>query len=586
MKSVNSMDLLNRMNHILDDFYPSCWSDISQILNKIECINFPSQKNDNQNDLAKYAKGTAFITFGIGIDGVSIEISKYAKILEEIYELFPESTLHMIAGNFQPEASSILRNNWEKVQIDGINGWDKWEEGKWFRELFKKEIISHSQESRDLAKEIFRQAISIAKRLGEYLIDRQITLLIPVNIASNPGNMALTLGVVLVSELLGISVLNSNHDFYWESGKSAEERKSGEKIGPRDHFFRNSNHRRFFLLFQSLYPWNGKRWFQVNINKRQSRRLIRRAGVPKEKVHEISTAVNDHFFETYSTEDIKYARRRMAFVLSDGDALLRSISVSQHLRSLGDWMADQKPIMIGSESGLLVDPESDNLLILLQPTRIVARKRIERNIALIRALMQRSALGKAFRKDTERQLLLHITGPTPKEHQEDLEKILFAYRRMVEKLPKDISQRIFVAFSVGQEDHPTFKEQNFSPMTIESIYRMANAVMFPSETEGRGLPIIEASAIGIPIICSRYYPKEVFNDVIGKGLPDELQIHYTLFPDGVFPRYFLKKVSRILLSSKEKLPSIAHNRAAVEVRYSQQALKKKFESLLAQMSKL
>ena len=61
---------------------------------------------------------------------------------------------------------------------------------------------------------------------------------------------------------------------------------------------------------------------------------------------------------------------------------------------------------------------------------------------------------------------------------------------------------------------------------------MADAVVFPSETEGRGLPIIEASASGVPIICSQYHPREVFGDVIGEKLPKELQIHYTLFPEG------------------------------------------------------
>ena len=63
---------------------------------------------------------------------------------------------------------------------------------------------------------------------------------------------------------------------------------------------------------------------------------------------------------------------------------------------------------------------------------------------------------------------------------------------------------------------------------------MADAVVFPSETEGRGLPIIEASASGIPVICSQYRPREVFNDVIGESLPEEFRIRYTLFPGGKF----------------------------------------------------
>jgi glycosyltransferase involved in cell wall biosynthesis len=115
---------------------------------------------------------------------------------------------------------------------------------------------------------------------------------------------------------------------------------------------------------------------------------------------------------------------------------------------------------------------------------------------------------------------------------------------------------------------------------------MANAVVFPSETEGRGLPIIEAGAIGVPIICSQYHPVKVFRDVIGKELPGELQIHYTLFPEGMFTQQFLDKAASLLLSAREDLPSVAHNKTAVQTRFSRQALRKKFEFLLAQLSGL
>ncbi|MEN8241263.1 MAG: glycosyltransferase [Chloroflexota bacterium] len=583
MNSAKSENLFDQFNLALDEFNPGSWSDIAQILEQVKRIDQPAQKLDKQSYLARYAKGTAFITFDFGIDGVSIEISKYAQRLEEIFAPFSENSVHMIAGNFHEEASSILSDSWCRFEVEGINGWTKWDDGKWFRALFEKEIKLNSQESKELAIEIFRQAVSIARRLGKYLIDHQIALLIPVNIASNPGNMALTMGVVLAAELLGLHVLNSNHDFYWESGKPADERELEGSSGVRDHFFRNYKHEPFFSLFQSLYPWNGKSWLQVNINTRQSRRLIKRFGIPIEKVHEISTSIGDQFFEPYTDEDVRFARQRMALILSNGEAQLRPVSIDQHLSRLDEWMIDQTPITIGARKDLSIDPESDNLIILLQPTRIVARKRIERNIDLIKALLRRSSLGEEFAKNPDRQLVLHITGPTPKEHQKDLEKILFAYKRLVEKLPENISQRVFISFSAGQDDHPVFTTRQFPPLTIDSIYRMANAVVFPSETEGRGLPIIEASAIGIPIICSRYYPLEVFRDVIGKGLPDKLQIQYIKYPERMFSQRFLEKVSAMLLSSRENLPSVAHNRTAVQSRYGRLVLRKKFEELLAQL---
>jgi len=66
----------------------------------------------------------------------------------------------------------------------------------------------------------------------------------------------------------------SNHDFYWEGGKPSSERRSGEAPGPRDRFFHNINNKPFFPLFKKIYPWNGRRWIQVNINALQSKKLI------------------------------------------------------------------------------------------------------------------------------------------------------------------------------------------------------------------------------------------------------------------------------------------------------------------------
>ncbi len=161
----------------------------------------------------------------------------------------------------------------------------------------------NSAESTFLAKEIYQQAVSIAKRLGEYFIDNQISLVVPVNVASNPGNIALTLGLVLVTEFFGIYVLNSNHDFYWEAGKPPAMREAGEDPGVRDHFFRNMDNKTFFSLFESLYPWNGNRWLQININARQSRKLIKEIWVSKRKsIRDFQPASRDIFSSSRTAE--------------------------------------------------------------------------------------------------------------------------------------------------------------------------------------------------------------------------------------------------------------------------------------------
>ena len=88
-------------------------------------------------------------------------------------------------------------------------------------------------------------------------------------------------------------------------------------------------------------------------------------------------------------------------------------------------MKNQQPIILGARPGLSVDPKSEDLIILLQPTRVVSRKRIERNFKLIRSLFQKTRLREEFKNNPNRQLILHITGPTPIEHQKDLEKVLY-----------------------------------------------------------------------------------------------------------------------------------------------------------------
>lgn len=552
---------------------------LNQIRNKEKPVLIPP----SENPLNTFAKGTVFFTFSYGIDGVSVEISKYAQILTDLFGQYRNPAIHLIGDQFYPQADSVLNPEWVRCEIDGIDGWDKWENGKWFDALFKAEMKSHSEESNLLAVEIYKQAVSIAKRLGKYSLENQISLIIPVNVASNPGNLAAMLGLTFVTEFLGIYVLNSNHDFYWEGGKPPGMREEGEDPGIRDHFFRNIDNKSFFSLFEIIYPWDGDRWMQTNINARQSRKLIEDYGFNAEKVSELSTCVSDTFFESYSKEDVANIRLRMGHILSDGEAILRPVPIDEHLARVSTWMENQEPLILASRSGLSVAPESDALIVLLQPTRVVARKRIERNLELIGTLLQKSALQKEFEENPDRQLILHITGPTPIEHQADLETVLLAYKNTLDQLPDELSERIFLSFSVGNENHESFSKKGFVPLTIETIYRMADAVVFPSETEGRGLPIVEASASGIPMICSQYHPREVFGDVVGEGLPEDLQIRYSLFPDGEFSQAFLTEVAELLLNPETKQELVAHNQNAVRARYSIEALRDKFEQLLNQL---
>ena len=380
-------------------------------------------------------------------------------------------------------------------------------------------------------------------------------------------------------------VLNSNHDFFWEGGQPASERAEGEEPGVRDHFFRNHENLPFFSVMERVLPWNGRRWIQFNINRQQSERLMEAYGFSADRVAEVGTAINDAYFETCTPRQRCGKRLQMSYILGGEDAV-RPISIEQHLADIGNWMQAQVPVVCGAVEGLEVNIAAPGTLYLLQPTRVVARKRIERDWDLVGALLGYAPFREVFDADADRTLTVHVTGPVPIEHQADLETVLRRYQDVVGSVPESVANRLFLAFSVGTEDHPALEANGLERLEIQDIYKMANVVVFPSETEGRGLPIVESSAGGVPIICSRYYPEEVFAGVVGEHLDESLQIRYTLFPEGEFSDETLREVTDILFAEEKLADRKEHNRKAVSDRYSMRALQETFGGFLTRLEEL
>ncbi|MBU8902164.1 MAG: glycosyltransferase [Victivallales bacterium] len=573
---------MTKLKNALDNIEVNDWQDISKFLDSIKSSPELVPDLSEKQFSSLLSTGAAFVTYDFGIDGVSIEIFKYAECLEHI---FPNIPLHFIGGDFHEKADIVLKDYWKRFEIDDFNGWSKWRNGKPFAKLFYDDMPENSEASRQMAREIWDEAKDFALKLGSYFVENNIKLAIPVNIMTNPGNVAAALGFIIAAEILDIYVISSNHDYYWEGGKPASEHKPGEKAGPRDHFFHNMANRSFFNLFSQLYPWNGQRWIQVNINTPQSRALVERFGFEADRVFELGTSISDKFFVHSTPEHTKSVRSRMNYIVSDGNEKITTVDIREHLADLSAWMQDEKPIACGNRSGLTLDLAADGTFYCLQPTRVILRKHIDRDEKLLSALLDYEPFAKSFFADSSKQLLLHVTGPTPIEHQVDLERVLKAYIALCDKLPEEVADRVFLVFSVGNENHPCFEKLNLEPLCIEAIYQLADIVLFPSETEGRGLPIIESSAGGIPIVCRRYYPEEVFDEVVGKGLPKEEQIKYVDFPTGEFKEDFLAKVAELLQHPEHFDDWREHNREAVKSRYSNEMIIRKFKDFFKILSR-
>ncbi len=567
----NTKKMLERINSVKI----KRWNDIDTFLEDAKKITSNQKEESKEEFNAKIAKGVSFITFDFGIDGVSIEIAKYAECFEKIYNDIP---VHVISGDFHDKADIVLKDSWKRCYIEGINGWSKWFGGKTYKKLFENEMPV-GPESDSVAVEIWEQVAMFTEKLATYLDDNDISFIVPVNFMTNPGNIALTIATVIVSEYLGLNVLSSNHDFYWEGGAPAHEREVG-KVGPRDHFFKNFDKKDFFDLFTKLLPWNGQRWIQVNINTPQTNALTSKFGFAEDRVFELGTSISNKFFEDFTFEDQQNARLRMSYVLSDGNSTISPVNVNNHLENLTHWMNNQHPLVCGFFDNMTLDTTTEKTIYCLQPTRVIYRKRIEMDLQMIEELMKHPNFIDEFENDEEYQLILHITGPVPIEHQNDVETILNAYIHLCKSLPKGVAKRVFIAFSVGTEYHPALEKNNLVPLCIEEIYRLATVILFPSETEGRGLPIIESSAGGVPIICSRYYPEDVFAEVVGENLKDEEQIQYLLFPEGNYSSEFLQNVTELILEQDKFKEMKKHNKKAVHKRYSIEMVKDKFQSLI------
>jgi len=563
-----------KLKNFLENITVNDWRDISKFLDSIKSAPESVPALNEKEFSSLLSSGAAFVTYDFGIDGVSIEIFKYAECLEEI---LPGIPLHFIAGDFHDKADIVLKDYWKRFEIDDFNGWDKWHDGKPFAKLFYDDMPENSDKSRQAAQEIWAGAKDFALKLENYFYENNIKLAVPVNIMSNPGNVAAALGFIIAAEILDIYVISSNHDYYWEGGKPASEREAGEEAGPRDHFFHNMDNHDFFKLFTELYPWNGQRWIQVNINTPQSRALVERFGFTPEKVFELGTSISNEFFIHSTPEHVKSVRSRMNYIVSDGNKKITTVDVRKHLANLSEWIQDEKPIACSNRNGLTLDLAADGTFYFLQPTRVILRKHIDRDAVLLSALLAHKPFAENFFADDSKQIVLHVTGPTPIEHQDDLENVLEAYINLCDKIPENIADRIFLVFSVGNENHPCFKKLNLKPLCIEEIYQLADLVLFPSETEGRGLPIIESSASGIPIVCRRYYPEEVFDEVVGKDLPKDEQIWYLRFPTGEFKKSFLDRVTELLLHPEYFEDWREHNREAVRNRYSTKMIVRKFK---------
>ncbi len=117
----------------------------------------------------------AFLSFYYSIDGVTIEIDKYAQSFERE---FPGIGIHLLAGKIHSEARTIFSPDYHFYEVKEADGFDNW---SLYQDFFHTKLQRGSTKYNRLITEFWAQIKRIAGRLANYVKKNNINLLYVIN---------------------------------------------------------------------------------------------------------------------------------------------------------------------------------------------------------------------------------------------------------------------------------------------------------------------------------------------------------------------------------------------------------------------
>ncbi len=570
-RNVEDSCSLSSMLESLKNEKVNTWFDLGLLLDRIRenppRANFPGSQKAFNKHIRK--GGVGILSFYFTIDGITVEAAKYSRVLKNI---FPKTKIHYIAGEIKEEANELIDTPYRK-EIKEMDGFDNWSlYNKFFHEKMQRGSASYNQ----LIIDYWAQVLSITEKLGKYIEDEKINLLYIINVCSNPGNVSLALAVVLISEYMGIPVINNNHDFYWEGGNSKVDIRTKKlKKGPRDFFFHNAHVGEFFSLIEVLFPWERKSWMTVNINQVQYERTVFTNGHNPSNVFKISTAIDIKSHLNVSKRSIISAFKQVASIFADKNGNLTVFDVKKNI-SGGKSL---KPILLGYSRIPHFDFISNNI-VFLQPTRVISRKSIEINFKLISNLILRKRFRQKFKENAEIKITLLVSGPIPLGQKGYYKQLLQDFSAFLDGLPEEFRNRVFLGFLFSEFDKDEYKQKYNTPISMWHLYLVASLILLPSQTEGRGLPILEAAASGTPIFCRQYEPRAVYEEVIGTHLEEKDRLRVLEFKGNKLSKKMLRKVIDQVFYPQNNIDDTSHNINVIKNRYSYEVLEENMRRII------
>ncbi len=319
----------------------------------------------------------------------------------------------------------------------------------------------------------------------------------------------------------------------------------------------------------------------VNINRDQSDICIKRLGHNPANVYEIDTAIDTELYKYKNKREKIHIAMEIHRILSGGKKRISVSSIGKVIEKQNQSV-DSKPLFIGLREGF-IDNFWENNIVLLQPTRIILRKRIQDNFKLIQKMFADNDFRVYFDAHSQVRITLLVSGPIPTGQKKYFLRILSEYERLLNNIDKKFSNRLNLAFLFSAFDDPEYIKKTEAPIDISDLYSIASLVLLPSETEGRGLPLIESGAAGVPIFTRRYEPENVFASVIGEHLEAQDRLKVIEFNKQGISREVVEKVLERILYPQMHFEELEHNRNVIEKRYSLKAFRNNIELIIQKL---
>lgn len=375
-----------------------------------------------------FAKRVAFISTRIaGTDGVSLEIAKWAHVIEkmgvECYYFTGES------DRPKDRTALIEEAHFNHPEVLDIS-----------RGAFESE-----RRTSQLTDDIIRLASVIRDKLNQAIKEFEIDAVIAQNALTIPMNLPLGVAIVEAVQEGGLPCVAHHHDFYWERPRFL--------VSAVDDIIR--------YAFPPALP----QIQHVVINSLAGEEFSRRTGLSCRIIPNVMD------FSNSPAEPDDYAR---------------SFPAEIGLRD-GEWL-------------------------ILQPTRVVARKGIEHSIELVRRLGPERA----------KLVITHASG----DEGDAYAKRIREYAEMLGVEVVYVDDRIAARRGSTSDGRRLF--------TLDDAFSQADLVAYPSEYEGFGNAFLEAVYHKRTVLCNRYsiYRTDIqpcgfrtieFDDFLTSETVDEIQ---------------------------------------------------------------